>query len=51
MLPADHRGSICCPPRDNQAVWRAHPRIYLALDQNQQVRCPYCSVIYQVESH
>jgi len=39
MLP------ICCPLPDME-VWNAHPRVYLAFNDENQATCPYCSTEY-----
>lgn len=36
---------LCCP-LPNMAVWNLHPRVYLALDANNEAMCPYCSTHY-----
>lgn len=39
---------LCCP-RPDQRVWDAHPRVYLAInDQKPQATCPYCSTKYEL---
>ncbi len=36
---------LSCPPRD-EAVWDAHPRVYLPIADEGKVVCPYCSTEY-----
>jgi len=36
---------LSCPPRTD-AIWNAHPRVYLPLDQAGEVVCPYCGTKY-----
>ncbi len=36
---------LCCPPRQVD-VWNQHPRVYLPIEQETQVTCPYCSATY-----
>lgn len=36
---------VCCPPLD-ECLWNSHPRVYLALDETGQARCPYCSTLF-----
>jgi uncharacterized Zn-finger protein len=26
--------------------WNSHPRVFLAIEQTGQARCPYCGAIY-----
>lgn len=39
---------LCCPPRD-QRIWDAHPRVYLPIEEEGEVHCPYCSARYILE--
>ncbi len=32
---------VCCPPR-NKRLWDAHPRVYLSIEAEGRVICPYC---------
>ena len=32
---------LSCPPRDER-VWDAHPRVYLPIEEQGEVVCPYC---------
>lgn len=32
---------LSCPPRDER-VWDAHPRVYLPIEEEGEVVCPYC---------
>lgn len=32
---------IFCPVQDDR-IWDAHPRVYLSLEKNGRVMCPYC---------
>lgn len=36
-------------PLPNMAVWDLHPRVYLALDKNNEAMCPYCSTYYMTD--
>ena len=36
-----------CPMPD-MTKWNAHPRVFLALDENGEARCPYCSTRYKL---
>ena len=38
---------LCCPSR-NQIVWNAHPRVYLDIQAEGHVTCPYCGIHYQL---
>ncbi len=39
---------LSCPPRDLR-VWDAHPRVYLPIEEEGEVLCPYCSAHYILE--
>lgn len=36
---------VSCP-RPNQALWNAHPRVYLPLEETGYATCPYCGTEY-----
>ena len=36
---------LSCPP-SNQEVWDMHPRVYLPIEAEGKVVCPYCSAQY-----
>lgn len=36
---------LSCPPRDCR-VWDAHPRVYLPIEEEGKVTCPYCDAEY-----
>ncbi|MBV53751.1 MAG: hypothetical protein CL816_06820 [Coxiellaceae bacterium] len=38
---------LSCPSRD-QMVWNAHPRVYLDIQAEGHVTCPYCGAHYQL---
>ena len=40
---------LSCPPRDTR-VWDAHPRVYLPIEQEGRVVCPYCDAEYILET-
>ncbi|MFN3786366.1 MAG: zinc-finger domain-containing protein [Thiothrix sp.] len=37
-------------PMDETALWCAHPRIFLAIENSSDktVRCPYCGTLYRL---
>ena len=40
---------VSCPPRDDR-IWDAHPRVYLTLNAEGQVVCPYCGTTYVLKT-
>lgn len=40
---------VSCPPRDDR-IWDAHPRVYLSLNENGWVVCPYCGTRYELKT-
>lgn len=36
---------LCCPSPE-QAIWDAHPRVYLPIHASGEATCPYCSTHY-----
>ena len=41
---------LSCPPRDMR-VWDAHPRVYLPIEEEGRVECPYCDAEYILINH
>lgn len=39
---------LSCPPQDER-VWDAHPRVYLPIEAEEQVVCPYCGTEYKLK--
>ncbi len=39
---------LSCPSR-GQAVWNMHPRVYLDIQAEGHVTCPYCGIHYQLD--
>jgi uncharacterized Zn-finger protein len=35
-------------PNPAMPLWASHPRIYLDIDEQGEVRCPYCSTLYRL---
>ena len=33
-------------PMDNMTLWNSHPRVYLAIEDSGEARCPYCGALY-----
>ncbi len=38
---------LCCPLH-NETLWDAHPRVYLPIESEGQVVCPYCETEYRL---
>lgn len=36
-------------PLPNMTLWNMHPKVYLALDEDNHAMCPYCSTHYVAE--
>lgn len=36
-------------PMPGDAVWNAHPRVYLPVGEKGEARCPYCGTLYKLE--
>ncbi|MBO68193.1 MAG: hypothetical protein CL398_07760 [Acidiferrobacteraceae bacterium] len=41
----EHDLPLYCPNKDTM-LWSAHPRVYLAIELDNEVVCPYCGTIY-----
>jgi len=35
-------------PMPGEAVWCAHPRVFLAVEERGEARCPYCGTLYKL---
>jgi uncharacterized Zn-finger protein len=35
-------------PLPSQALWNAHPRVYLPIEMTKEARCPYCGTLYKL---
>ena len=33
-------------PMDSMTLWNSHPRVYLAIEETGQAKCPYCGAEY-----
>jgi uncharacterized Zn-finger protein len=36
-------------PLPSQKLWNTHPRVYLAIEQMGEARCPYCGTLYTLQ--
>lgn len=36
-------------PMPHMAVWDAHPRVYLPIEETGEAICPYCSAKYRLQ--
>lgn len=37
-------------PMDNMSLWNSHPRVYLAIEEAGEARCPYCGALYVLKN-
>jgi uncharacterized Zn-finger protein len=37
---------LCCP-MPKTAVWNEHPRVYLPIEEEKNLLCPYCGTHYE----
>ncbi len=37
---------LYCPTPD-MTLWNGHPRVFIPVDQTDEVRCPYCGTLYK----
>ena len=38
-------------PMPQMALWNAHPRVYLPIEQAGEFTCPYCSAFYILKDY
>jgi uncharacterized Zn-finger protein len=36
-------------PMPQQKLWNTHPRVFLAIEELGEVRCPYCGTLYRLQ--
>ncbi len=39
---------LSCPMPDGE-LWNMHPRVYLEIEKNGRIQCPYCGAHYQLK--
>lgn len=37
-------------PMEGMSLWNSHPRVYLAVQEGSETRCPYCGALYVLQS-
>jgi uncharacterized Zn-finger protein len=35
-------------PLSSQKLWNTHPRVFLAIEEAGEARCPYCGTLYKL---
>lgn len=44
-------GGVFCPsPKAHMKVWNTHPKVYIAVAQTGEGRCPYCGTVYRLKA-
>ena len=36
-------------PMPNEAIWNAHPRVFLPIEEKGVALCPYCGTLYKLK--
>lgn len=36
-------------PTDDMVLWNSHPRVFLPIEKEHRVTCPYCSAIFVLQ--
>lgn len=45
------QGGVFCPNKlAGMELWNAHPRVFLDLGHNTEVKCPYCGTQYKLKA-
>jgi uncharacterized Zn-finger protein len=45
------QGGVFCPNKlAGMDLWNSHPRVFLDLGHNDQVKCPYCGTQYKLKA-
>lgn len=37
----------CAGPQNE--TWNGHPRVFLPIESNSSIKCPYCGAVYRLE--
>ena len=37
-------------PMDDQTKWNSHPRVFLPIEEQGEIRCPYCGALYVLKT-
>jgi uncharacterized Zn-finger protein len=37
-------------PTDDMPLWNAHPRVFLEIEEQGQVSCPYCGTLFILDT-
>lgn len=43
-----HDLPLHCQGPDNE-TWNGHPRVFLPIESNSSIECPYCGTVYQLD--
>ena len=38
-------------PMPGQELWNSHPRVYLAIEETGEAKCPYCGAEYKLKDN
>jgi uncharacterized Zn-finger protein len=45
------QGGVFCPNKKaGMELWSSHPKVFLDLSKNDQVKCPYCGTAYKLKA-
>lgn len=48
IVIAPHNLPLYCSGPQNE-VWNGHPRVFLPIESNSKIECPYCGAVYQLD--
>jgi len=37
-------------PMPGMYLWNSHPKVFLAIEETGEVKCPYCGALYQLSA-
>ncbi|HJV83968.1 MAG TPA: zinc-finger domain-containing protein [Noviherbaspirillum sp.] len=46
-LSGDDLPAYC--PNPAMPIWSSHPRVFLALNEHHESKCPYCGTLYRLK--
>lgn len=47
-LDGDDLPAYC--PNPSMPIWSSHPRVFIALDEHHEAKCPYCGTLYRLKA-
>ena len=46
IIEVNHKDLPLVCPREFDPIWNLHPKVFLNVKNNGEIRCPYCGTLY-----